>query len=338
MPRIRLILLSFLTLTSACVTDKAVTEARKENPPPPPVITRDIPATPAKKDKPAPNKEARKEWEQKEAEKVKKHASQDHKTCAAKGYFIGKPEDPKTEAYHDCRAHLAEQRVSPPPPATGYTPDHLPKVVRAIRHQADLARHAFDGRDYQDHLSCMDKGFFPSKPYEPQTEKYYQCRADLARTGLGNVVADLFTEDAAKAHYAAKEYATCTSLGFAYGTGRYGACHQAYNQYLACKQQIPSQLQARHNRDNADCNQKARLEFPSKLAQSTTQTITPAGTNGKTSRSTTSARYTPAELDHARAGTAAICMNERETARDEYRLQREYACEKIMSNIPLPTR
>ena len=281
---------------------------------------------------------ARQQWEQEESDKVQRFSNQDHQECSQKGYFVGKPEDPRTESYYDCRSHLAELRMTPPPTSTHYPPDRMPNAVLKFHQQADQSRNAFNARDYQDHYTCMDKGLFPGKLYDPKTAEYYNCREALAHTGLGNVVAELFQEDAAKAKKESKEHAICMAKGFELGTQAYAICRKNYTASLVCKNNIPAQVQTLTSRDKRDCNEKALLEFPSSLSHSSIQVVTKVSSQGEETRSTTTvpAKYTTVGLSKTRQGITTICMNERESTRELYKQQLIASCEKIMSEPAIP--
>ena len=282
--------------------------------------------------------QARASWEESETRKLDRYEEQDNNACQQKGYFRGKPENPLTEAYYDCRAVEAGKKITPPPPVTRYPPTQQPIAVQEFYRKADQSKEAFNARDYQDHYSCMDKGLFPGKFHNPKTSKYLDCRADLATTGLGHMVADLFKEDASSARKEAEEHSACSIRHYKKGRKTYKLCRNAYIEYKSCKQNIDPQMAQRKSRNRRDCVEKSLLEYPTYLSRSNTKVLVKVDDAGEEIRSTAieSAKYTTGERTKARSGATSICQNERQSDLEQFKLQLGYKCEQIMTSLPQP--
>lgn len=278
---------------------------------------------------------SRNKWEYEHAEKIRANETKDHKACKAKGFSPGKVENPNTEAYYDCRAVLAAKRVTPPPPETQYDSQQMPKVVLEFYRKAEESRHAFDTRDYQDHLSCLDKGLLPGAWEKPSTAEYYRCRASLAGGGLGTIVKSLFLEDVVHAQKAAEQHQVCTLRHYKPGSPEYKLCRQAYVGFKQCKSKINSKVAAKKSRNHRECTQKSALEYPSSFTRKTAQEVIKVSESGKRTKIKTiePARFTTQELDKFRSSTTSLCMSDKETDIVQYRLQLEYQCEQIMDNL-----
>lgn len=275
---------------------------------------------------------AREQWEIEQAEKIEQEEASDHKACTKKGLSLGKMENPNTEAYYDCRAVLATKHASPPPPGTKYSAKQPPKAALKFYRRAEEAKHAFNERDYQDHYACLDQNLFPGPWEEPNTADYYRCRASLAENSLGKDIQALFLEDVARAKQSAEEHHACTLRGLQKGSQEYALCRKAYAAYQSCKEGINAKLSSKDGRDHSDCTQKAKLEYPTRLAKKNVQHITNISEDGEKTKikSVEAGRFTPKELHAVRASSASMCMGSKAIDRKQYRLQLEYQCEQLM--------
>lgn len=278
---------------------------------------------------------SRETWEKEQAEVVGQAEAKDNRACTQKGFSQGKMENPDTEAYFDCRAVLAAKRVAPPPSDTGYNKNQLPKAVLAFYRKAEEAKQAFNARDYQDHYTCLDKGLFPGPLEESNTAAYYRCRADLAKTGLGKIVHELFLEDYARAKKEGEAHSACTLRHYQPSSPEYSMCRKAYTSYKLCKEGIRSQVATREARDRRDCSQNAQLQYPKRLSQSHISEYTRTNANDNEIRTKTvqPAKYSTIELERARSSATSICMHDKEIGRAQFRIQLEYQCGQIMDNI-----
>lgn len=280
---------------------------------------------------------ARKAWENEQSKRIVANEAKDHQACLAKGFTPGKPENPNTEAYYDCRAVQAAQRVSPPPAETGYDRKQLPQSVLEFYRQAEEAKQAFDTRDYQDHYTCLDKNLFPGEWANPNTAEYYRCRAALAENGLGKDVKALFLQDVAHAMKEQEGNRACTARHYAPGSQEYVSCRKAYASYKQCKANIASEVAKKAAEDQRTCGNQANLLYPSRLTQKRVIEATNVDVRGEEVRtySVENARYTPKELEDLRKSTTSSCIQDKEATRLQYRLQLENRCEKIMDDAAM---
>ncbi len=248
-----------------------------------------------------------KQWDDAQAETATKFNARDHQYCIDAGFIPRSWGNPDTEKYYLCRARIIEERSLPLPP--GVSKNTQSRAALFFHQKAHEAQYAFRIADEQSHQECVNQSGPPGAMDDPKTRLYYQCRAKLAERDMGPKIAMMFRQKMNESSNATLDAERCFQRGFKKADPNYAECRRRSAVARLCVQNISKKLAEKRTQDTKDCNEEAKLQLPDTMIHGEHRAYTNAQ-----------------ELEKARQKLSTICMRERETLLEQYKIGLTLEC------------